>query len=88
MSGETPLVKAAERGHTDGVKLLLDAGADKDVKDMDGKTPLDWAAGSDTDIVKLLLDAGAEVGMKDGLGLAAAFGGRHIEATLTSYPPD
>ena len=30
--GETALSKAAESGHTDCVRLLLDAGADRDTK--------------------------------------------------------
>jgi ankyrin repeat protein len=42
-SGQTPLYKAAYRGHDDVVKLLLVHGADPTVKDKDGKTPLDLA---------------------------------------------
>ncbi len=30
--GETPLIHAAEKGNEDCVRLLLDAGADKEVK--------------------------------------------------------
>ena len=48
------------------MKLLLDAGADKEVKDEDGWTPLHVAARKGhTDIVKLLLDAGADKDVKD-----------------------
>ena len=40
----TALHAAAQNGHTDIVKLLLDAGADKDVVDKYGDTPLHVAA--------------------------------------------
>ena len=55
------LLSAAKRGLTSIVKILLDAGADKDVKNKDRETPLHYAAiFGRTDIVKLLLDAGAD----------------------------
>jgi ankyrin repeat protein len=41
--GDTPLHKAALRGHVDVVKLLLVYGADPTVEDKVGKTPLDLA---------------------------------------------
>jgi ankyrin repeat protein len=36
----TPLTRAAVRGHLEAVRLLLDAGADRDHMDGDGETPL------------------------------------------------
>ena len=39
----TPLIKAAMKGHTEVVKLLLDHGATASCKDSSGKTALDWA---------------------------------------------
>ena len=79
--GWTPLHSAAGSGHTDIVKLLLDAGADKDVKNENGYTPLHGAARyGHTDIVELLLDAGADMEVKVKRGWTplhfAAFRGR------------
>jgi ankyrin repeat protein len=41
---ETPLHRAAAFGTTRTIQLLLDAGADKEVKDMNGDSPLTWAS--------------------------------------------
>ena len=47
-------------GHTETVKLLLDAGAAVDTQGMHGMTPLMCASEKGhTEIVKLLIDAGA-----------------------------
>ena len=51
---------AVFKGNKNAVKLLLDAGADPNKTDREGKTSLFWAAGKGlTDIVTLLLMAGA-----------------------------
>jgi ankyrin repeat protein len=42
--GETPLHRAAAFGDVDTIRLLLDAGAVIDAKDMNGDTPLSWAS--------------------------------------------
>ena len=42
--GETPLHRAAAFGNEETVQLLLDAGADKQAKDINGDTPLSWAS--------------------------------------------
>jgi len=42
--GETPLHRAAAFGTEETVQLLLDAGATRDVKDMNGDSPLSWAS--------------------------------------------
>jgi len=39
IGGETPLHRAAERGHLDVVKLLLEHGVDPDVQGEDGNAP-------------------------------------------------
>ena len=75
------LLSATESGLTSIVNILLDAGADKEVKDEYGRTPLDVAAWEGhTDIVKLLLDAGADKEVKGRLGSTplylAAWNGR------------
>jgi uncharacterized protein len=41
---ETPLHRAAAFGTEETIKLLLDAGARVDVKDMNGDSPLTWAS--------------------------------------------
>lgn len=60
--GATALSYAADKGHLGVVRILLDHGANVNVKDtFYGETPLGWAAyRGHTDIVKLLLDKGAE----------------------------
>jgi ankyrin repeat protein len=42
--GETPLHRAAAFGSEDSIGLLLEAGAKRDVKDVNGDTPLTWAS--------------------------------------------
>ena len=41
---ETPLHRAAAFGTSDSIRLLLDAGARVDAKDMNGDSPLAWAS--------------------------------------------
>ena len=41
---ETPLHRAAAFGSADAIQMLLDAGARKDAKDMNGDSPLTWAS--------------------------------------------
>lgn len=41
--GETPLHRAAAFGRVETVQLLLDSGARKDAKDVNGDSPLTWA---------------------------------------------
>ena len=62
----TALSFAADRGHADAVKLLLDRGADPNIKDtFYGATPLTWAVNPamdrterHTEVVRLLLARG------------------------------
>ena len=42
--GETPLHRAAAFGSEKAIRLLLDAGAQVDAKDMNGDSPLTWAS--------------------------------------------
>jgi ankyrin repeat protein len=58
----TPLTRAAELGHLEAVRLLLDAGADPGRADGDGATALMLAAGEgQLEVLRLLLVRGAAV---------------------------
>ena len=60
---ETALADAATAGNEEAVKLLLDRGAEVNVQDIRGYSPLLYAAGSDAmpaGVVKLLLAKGAD----------------------------
>ena len=49
-------------GHLSVVQLLVEMGADINVKNGEGWTPLHWAAwASDLSVVKLLVKSGADV---------------------------
>jgi len=62
----TPVQVAAAHGHSEMVRLLVDAGANVNVKDEKGHTALQVAALRGwTEIVKLLAQAGADVNVKD-----------------------
>ncbi len=54
--GETPLHRAAGYADSQVIQALLDAGANKELKDANGDSPLAWASlhGRDLDILRLL----------------------------------
>ena len=61
--GVTPLLYASAFGTYDTMKLLVDAGADVNAKDLQDDAPLHWS-GCDPARVKLLVDHGADVNVK------------------------
>ena len=70
----TPLNLATTYGPPELVKTLLDAGADVNVKDIRGMTPLMLAVSSDRqnpEIVRMLLARGADASLKDEFGQTA-----------------
>jgi ankyrin repeat protein len=55
LEGFTPLMTAAAEGLADVVRILLEAGANRDIKDQDGDTALTFARqNGHTEVVKLL----------------------------------
>lgn len=68
--GNTPLTVAAQNGHTDTVKLLIDHGANVNAQNGLGETALLLAAANGhTDIAKLLIAAGADANIKNDNGV-------------------
>ncbi|KAK3255368.1 hypothetical protein CYMTET_35447 [Cymbomonas tetramitiformis] len=67
-NGTRALVQACMKGHTKIVRALLAAGADPNLVDVSGDTPLIKAVWrrENTEIVRQLLEAGADVNMMDG----------------------
>ena len=82
-SGGSALHLAAINNRKEVVKLLIEKGANLNVKanNQDGSTPLQWAViGGNLEIVKMLIDAGAKINDKDTKGFTA------LDATL--YEPE
>lgn len=57
LKAETPLHRAAAYGNERIIKLLIEAGADRSVKDANGDSPLSWGSWHlrDSNVLKLLL---------------------------------
>ncbi|HEX8502169.1 MAG TPA: ankyrin repeat domain-containing protein [Pyrinomonadaceae bacterium] len=71
--GETPLMRAAARGHEGVACVLLDAGADVSAQRADGFSPLILAVFfGHYAVVRLLVERGADAGARTGLGTTAA----------------
>ena len=67
-----PLIRAAQAGHSEMVRLLLANGADVNARDAGGGTALIWACNDDhIDCVRLLLAAGADPNLRNNGGYTA-----------------
>ena len=67
--GETALLLAASKGHSEVVKILVKHGADPNRASSDGNTPLHKAAmDGHAEVVIALLEAGADPAIKDRSG--------------------
>jgi hypothetical protein len=69
MFNRTALELAVCRGHAEAVQVLVDAGADLELCDVNGHTPLRWACcnseGFHAQIAEILIRAGADVNARD-----------------------
>jgi hypothetical protein len=71
--GETPLMRAAARGHEEVARVLLDAGADASARRSDGFTPLILAVFFGHEgVARLLVERGADAHAHTSLGTTAA----------------
>ncbi len=91
--GTTPLMQAALYGDVESVRLLLDNGADPNVRNEAGATALMWAV-NDLEKTRLLLDRGADVNARSEdsrtalLIAAGQFGSREVVKLLLDRGAD
>lgn len=88
----TPLMQAIDEERYDDAKLLIEQGADVNIKDDFGETALTSAARKDNvELIKILLDKGANINAKidicaaDALFLAVANGNTEIVRVLLEH---
>ena len=68
-SASDPVVEAVKEGDVATVRHLIESGADVNVAEGDGMTPLHWAAGRGyVEVTQLLLEAGADVAVGTRIG--------------------
>ena len=71
LHGATALMYACRQGRINLMTLLLEAGADPNLRDVEGETALMYAVGlNQVELIEILLLHGAEVGIKNFDGLS------------------
>ena len=91
--GTTPLMQAVLYGDAESVRLLLSSGANPNVRNEAGATPLMWAV-NDLEKTRLLLDRGADVNARSEdsrtalLIAAGRFGSREVVKLLLDRGAD
>lgn len=86
--GKSALHAAAERGNAEYIKILLERGADINIQNEEGYTPLMKAIYRENpETVKLLLDNGADVNIKTNNGETVfdMYSTPEVEAVLEAY---
>ncbi|KAJ2162713.1 hypothetical protein GGF46_000438 [Coemansia sp. RSA 552] len=81
-NGYTPLHAAASWGHTDLLRFLLDSGADVNITDSDGDTPLHMC--EDKACAELLVARGADMEKRNHEGLTPVYTTLENEATAVT----
>lgn len=72
--GMTAMLLAAREGSLPGVQALVEAGANMNVPDRDGTTPLMMAIiNRHNDVAKLLIEKGAQLDLADSVGMTALY---------------
>ena len=85
----TPMHEAANKGHTEVVKLLLRGGAEVDKKDKFGMTPLNIAARNcHKNVVKVLLDEMADPNKANNYGYTPLGWASNHEISSLNYASD
>ena len=81
----SPLAWSASHGQTEAARLLIENGADVDIKDDNGSTPLHSAATfGRTDVAKLLVESGASLQVRNDDGTTPA-DALHLDWRMTAF---
>jgi ankyrin repeat protein len=89
VGGLTALLFAARQGHVDCARALVEAGADKDLQDPDGISPMVTAiVNAHYDVAQYLAERGADVNLADQFGRTALWAVVDMHTLPHSTRPD